>query len=172
MLIMAALRSRCRHCILPPVVSVVLLFFSPNISGRWLDVYHTSTHDVASANLDCISEMCCTRLSGNIGRESYAKNRHLRAIAPVCRAISSQLRHVLTIRKKLVCLSVVALPMGVINVFTAYRPDYKFSLSLSHRPSDCLPICPHSDGCRSKNESLRSQNRTTPSPILHPKHPF
>jgi len=33
-----------------------------------LEVYHTSSHDVAlSANLECMSEMCCTRLAANTG---------------------------------------------------------------------------------------------------------
>ena len=52
-----------------------------------------------SANLECRSEIRCTRLAGNTGCNNDAKNRHLRTIAQVCRAISSQLRHVLTIRK-------------------------------------------------------------------------
>jgi len=38
--------------------------------------------------------MCCTRLSENTGRKNYAKNCHLRSIAQICQAISSQLRHV------------------------------------------------------------------------------
>jgi len=42
--------------------------------------------------------MCCTRLAGNTGR----KNRHLRTLPQLCRAISSQLRHVSTIGKKLI----------------------------------------------------------------------
>ena len=41
-------------------VSFVFFFSSPNLSGRRLDVYHTS-------NLECKSEMCCTRLAGNAG---------------------------------------------------------------------------------------------------------
>jgi len=45
--------------------------------------------------------MCCTGLAGNTGRKNDAKNRHLRTIAQFCRAISSQLRHVSTIGKKL-----------------------------------------------------------------------
>ena len=58
---MAALRSRCAHHIFP--VSI-FLFSSPNLSGRRLDIYHT-TH----ANLEyrSESEMCCTRLAGNAG---------------------------------------------------------------------------------------------------------
>jgi len=43
--------------------------------------------------------MCCTRLAGNTGRKNDAKNRHLRTIAQLCRAISPQLRHVSAIEK-------------------------------------------------------------------------
>ena len=46
--------------------------------------------------------MFCTRLAANTGRKKVAKNRHLGTIAQLCRAISSQLRHVSTIGKKLV----------------------------------------------------------------------
>jgi len=81
-----------------------LFYSSPNLSSRRLDIYHISTHDVwkydrypicLSANLECRSEMYCTRLAGNARR----KNRRLGAIAQLCRAISSQLRHVSTIGK-------------------------------------------------------------------------
>jgi len=51
-----------------------------------------------SANLECMSEMCCTRLAENTGH----KNRHFGTIAQLYRAISSQLRYVSTIGKKLV----------------------------------------------------------------------
>jgi len=40
-----------------------------------------------------------TRLAGNAGRKKSPKNRHLGTIAQLCRAISSQLRHLLTIGK-------------------------------------------------------------------------
>ena len=46
--------------------------------------------------------MCCTRLAEHIGSKSYENNRHLRTIAQLCRAISSQRRYVSTIGKKLV----------------------------------------------------------------------
>jgi len=49
-----------------------------------------------------MSEMCCKRLAENTGHKNDAKNRHVGTIAQLCRAISSQLRHVLTIGKKLV----------------------------------------------------------------------
>jgi len=50
-----------------------------------------------SANLECRSEMCCTRLAGNTGH----KNRHFGTIAQLCRAISSELRHISTIGNNL-----------------------------------------------------------------------
>jgi len=46
-----------------------------------------------------MSEMCCTRLAENTERKKVAKNRHLRTITQIYRAISSQLRHVSTIGK-------------------------------------------------------------------------
>jgi len=49
--------------------------------------------------------MCCTRLAGNAGSNKVAKNRHLGTIAQLCRAISLQLRHVSTIRKKILLSS-------------------------------------------------------------------
>jgi len=41
-------------------------------------------------------------LAENTGRKKVAKNRNLGTIAQLCRAISSQLRHLSTIVKKLV----------------------------------------------------------------------
>ena len=55
-----------------------------------------------SANLRCRPETCCKRLAENAGRKEVAKNRHLGTVVQLCRAISSQLRYVLTIGKKLV----------------------------------------------------------------------
>ena len=46
--------------------------------------------------------MCCSRLAVNAGPKKVTKNRHLGTIPQLCRAISLQLRHVLTIGKKLV----------------------------------------------------------------------
>ena len=76
-------------------------FFSSPLSGRRLDVYHTSARGL-SANLEYMSEMCCTRLAENTGRKKVDKNRHMGTITQLCRAISSQLRHVSTIGKKIV----------------------------------------------------------------------
>ena len=46
--------------------------------------------------------MCGTRLAANAGPKKVAKNHHLDTIPQLCRAISSQRRHVSTIGKKLV----------------------------------------------------------------------
>jgi len=54
----------------------------------------------SSANLECRSEMCCSRLAVNRGRKKVAKNRYLGTIAQLRRAIYSQLRHISTIGKK------------------------------------------------------------------------
>jgi len=99
---MAALCNRAGHYIFCPVVSIYLSFFllfsSPNLSGRRLDVDHTfHTWCGHSANLECRSEMCCTRLAGNSGR----KHRHFGTIAQPCRAIPSELTHVSTIGKNM-----------------------------------------------------------------------
>jgi len=42
------------------------------------------------------------RLAANAGPKKVAKNRHLGTIGQLCRAISSQLRHVSTVGKKIV----------------------------------------------------------------------
>jgi len=48
-----------------------------------------------------MSEMCCRWLAENAGRKNDAKTHHLGTTAQLCRAISLQLRHVLTIGKNL-----------------------------------------------------------------------
>ena len=45
--------------------------------------------------------MCCTLLAEKYRTRKLRKNRHLRTIAQGCQSISSQLRHVLTIGKKI-----------------------------------------------------------------------
>jgi len=79
---------------------LLLSFFSsPNLSGRRLDVYHTSTCGLR-ANLECTSEMCCAQLAGNAEAKKSPKNHHRGTITQLCPAISLQLRQVLTIGKK------------------------------------------------------------------------
>ena len=71
-----------------------------------------------SANLECMSEMCCTWLAENAQRKNYAKNRHLCTTAQLCQAISSQLlRYVSTIQKKLLNNSISSTcPHTMVNV--------------------------------------------------------
>ena len=76
-----------------------ILFSSPNLSGRRLDVCHsnhTSTHDVALVRIWNAGLKCAARCSLKI---QDAKNRHGHH-RTICWAISSQRRHVLTIGKK------------------------------------------------------------------------
>jgi len=69
-----------------------------------------------SANLECRYEMCCMRLAGNAGCKKSPKIRHLETIAQLCRAISSQLRQVLAIGKKLVNSSISLIcPRNIMN---------------------------------------------------------
>ena len=93
-----------------PVVSIFYLSssssssFFPRLSRRseigCLPYFYTWRG--LSANLECRSETCCTRLAANTGPKKVATNRHLGTIAQLCPAISLQLRHVSTIGKKLV----------------------------------------------------------------------
>jgi len=69
------------------------------LSRRRLDVYHTSTHDVALVHIYNACLKCAAR---GFLKIQDAKNRHLCTIAQLCPAISSQQRHVSTIGKKLV----------------------------------------------------------------------
>ena len=62
--------------------------------------------------------MCCTQLAGNAGRKKSPKIRHLGTTAQLCRAISSQLRHVSAIGKKIVkqqYLSHTTRPHNIVN---------------------------------------------------------
>jgi len=45
-------------------------------------------HRAAILTTGLKTEMCCTRLAGNKGRKNDAKNRHMRTIAQLCRALS------------------------------------------------------------------------------------
>jgi len=68
-----------------------------------------------SANLECMSEMCCTRLAENYRTQ---KNRHFGTITQLCRAVSSQsqLRHVSTIGKNLLNIDTSSTcPHNVVN---------------------------------------------------------
>ena len=61
--------------------------------------------------------MCCTGLAANTGRKKVAKNRHLGTIIQLCRAISSQLRHVSTIGKNLLSSNISSTcPRDMVNL--------------------------------------------------------
>ena len=100
---------------LPWFPSFFCLFYSlPNLSDRRLDVCHTCCGP--SVNLECRSEMRCTWLAGNAGPKKSPKICHLGTIAQLCRAISSQLRHVLTIGKNLLNSSISpTCPYNMVN---------------------------------------------------------
>jgi len=88
------------HILVSSIFFSFLAYSEPSHIGC-LAYFHTRCG--LSANLGCRSETCCTRLAANI---QHAKNspkvRHLGTIVQLCRAISLHLRHVWTIRKKLV----------------------------------------------------------------------
>jgi len=77
----------------------VLAYSQPPLIGC-LPYFHTWCG--LSANSGCRSEMCCMRLAENTGRLKSPKNRNLCTITQLCRAISSQLEHVSTVRKQVV----------------------------------------------------------------------
>jgi len=61
--------------------------------------------------------MCCTQLAENTGRKNDAKNRHLGTIEQLCRAISSQQRHVSTIGKNLLSSNISSTcPLNMVNL--------------------------------------------------------
>jgi len=78
--------------------SSFFFFSSPNLSGRRLDVYNTSTHGVALVRIQNSCLKCAAR--GSLKMQD-AKSRHFGIIAQICRAVSSQLRHISTIGKNL-----------------------------------------------------------------------
>jgi len=86
-------------CAVVSSFSIFYLFFIPRLISAVADWMSTILPHVVwpYANLECRSEMCCTRLAGNAGSKKSPKIRHLGTVAQVCRAISSQLRHISTI---------------------------------------------------------------------------
>ena len=77
---MVALWKRADHYIFTLwYLSFFYLFYSsPNLAGRRLDVYHSYFHTWCglSANLECMPEMCCTRLAENTGRKKSPSRHH------------------------------------------------------------------------------------------------
>jgi len=99
---MVALWNRADHYIFALWLFLsCFFFFSPNLSRRRLDVCHTSTHGVALLRISDagLKPAACGSLKHRM--QKVAKNRRLGTIAQICRAISSQLRHISTIGKNL-----------------------------------------------------------------------
>jgi len=102
------------------VVSIFFLFFlaqSQRSEIGYLPYFHTWCG--LNANLECMSEMCCKRLAGNTAR----KNRHFGTIWQLCRAVSSQLKHVSTIGKKRNLLNTdtsSTCPHNMVNLWSPY----------------------------------------------------
>jgi len=100
---MAALCSRAGHYIFALwfLLSIFyLLFSSPNLSRRKLDVYHTSTHSACGlcANLGCKGEMCCARLAGNAGPKKSPTEHHRTTLSDYIFATKARIDN----RKKIV----------------------------------------------------------------------
>jgi len=79
-----------------PVICIYLFFLAYSQPSEIGCLPYFRTWCGLSVNLECMSEMCCTRLAENTGR----KNRHFGSIAQLCWAVSSQLTRVSTIRKE------------------------------------------------------------------------
>ena len=117
---MVALCNRAGHYIFAMVSFFYLSFFSHLISAAtdWMStiLLHMACRSV---NLECRSEMCCSRLAANTGCKKVAKNHHLGTIVQLCQAISSQLRHISTIGKNLLSSSISSTcPYNMVN----FRP--------------------------------------------------
>ena len=109
--------NRTDHYILPLwFLYFFFLFSSPILSGRRLDVHHTSTHDVSLLRIYNAGLKCAAR--GSLKTQD-AKICHLSTIAQLCQAISSQRKHVLTIREKLA-------KQQYLSIFSTYRHNMLF----------------------------------------------
>ena len=99
----ATLSNRAGHYIFVLFLLSFFLSFFPHLISAvtigCLPYFHTWCG--LSANLERMSEMCCTRLAGITGPKKLPKIRNLGTIAQLCRAFSLQLRHLSTIGKKL-----------------------------------------------------------------------
>jgi len=116
---MVALWNRADHYVFALwfLLSSSFFFSSPNLSRRRLDVCHTCTHGVTLVR---ISDACLKRAArGSLtirDARKVAKNRHLGTIVQLCRAISTQLRHISTIGKNLLSSNISSTcPHNMVN---------------------------------------------------------
>jgi len=136
---MAALWNRACHYIFA-MWFLLSSFYSPNLSRRRLDVYHTSTHGVALVRIEDAGLKRAARSSLKIQDAKATKNRHLGTIAQLCRTISSQLKHVSTIGKKLVKQQYL---LHISSQYGKLRPTsgWDRSSNLGHRSCRRLDVC-------------------------------
>jgi len=91
------------------------LFSSPNLSGRRLDVYHTP--DVALVRIQNACLKCAAH--GSLEMQDPKKSPkicHLGTVVQLCQAISSQVRHISTVGKKLLSSNISFIrPHNMVN---------------------------------------------------------
>ena len=83
-LVMAALCNRCGHYIFALRFLSSFFFFFPRLIsavGDWMSTILPHIWCGLSVNLECMSEMCWTRLAENTVRKNVAKHRHQGTIA-------------------------------------------------------------------------------------------
>jgi len=116
---MAALWNRAGHYIFALMWFLLLsifLFSSPNLRRRILDVCHTSTHGVALVRISDAGLKRAARGSLKYRTQKLAKKSPSGQIAQLCRAISSQLRHVSIIGKNLLSSNISSTcPHNMVN---------------------------------------------------------
>ena len=124
---MVALWNRADHYIFALWLLLSSFFSSPYLSRRRLDVYHTSTHGVALVRISDAGLKPAARGSLKTQDAKVNKNRHLGTIAQLCRAISSQRRHVSTIGKNLLSSNISSTcPHNMVNFGLRLRSVYQF----------------------------------------------
>jgi len=89
---MAALRSRCGHYIFALwFLSFYFFYSSPNLSGRTLDVYHTSTHGVALVRIQNAGLKCAAH--GSLEIQDAKVTQKIAICAPSQNSVGLYLRN-------------------------------------------------------------------------------
>jgi len=98
------------------------------------------------------------RLAENTGRKEVIKNRHLGTTAQLCRAISSQLRHVLTIGKNMLSSNMSStFPHNMVNFgpLTAEIDSGVWGTPANFNEFRVLPALLHDSKVVSVSQTLR-----------------
>ena len=103
------------------------------------------------------------RLAGNTGRKNDAKNRHLGTIAQLCRAVSSQVRHVSTIGKNLLSSNMFfTCPHNMVNfgpLTAEIVREFGAPLQISTGFASWQPYCTASSSGRQPNFAAWNRGR-------------